>query len=281
MIEVLSGGMYTNIQDMGRFGYRSQGVPVSGAMDQFSAGLSNRLLGNAEEDAVLEITHIGPVLRFTQSTVIAITGAGFSPTYNDVEIPLNTRVHVRPGGVLKFGLPGYGIRAYLAVLGGFQSDYIMGSYSFYEGVTPKASLSSGDVLRISEITSAKEKTTASVKIDRTVFERRYLEVLKGPEFDQLSTSFQEALVTTFATVSSKSNRMAYLLEGFHGLTATEIITAPVQPGTVQLMPSGHCAVLMRDEKTTGGYARVLQLTESAINTLAQKRAGDEVCFKLK
>ncbi|MAP54932.1 biotin-dependent carboxyltransferase family protein [Altibacter sp.] len=281
MVEVLSGGMHTTIQDMGRFGYRAQGVPVSGVMDRFSARLSNKLLGNAEGAAVMEITHIGPVLRFTQPTLIAITGAGFSPTCNDVEIPLNTRVLVAADAVLKFGLPNYGLRAYMAVLGGFQTEYIMGSYSFYEGVTQKTSLTSGDVLPILAIPLAKEKTTASVKIDRTVFENRYLEVLKGAEFDQLSKSFQEKLVRTSAVVSSKSNRMAYLLEGFQGIKASEIITAPVQPGTVQLMPSGHCAVLMRDAQTTGGYARILQLTEGAINILAQKRAGDQVEFYLK
>ena len=82
------------------------------------------------------------------------------------------------------------------------------------------------------------------------------------------------------TVSSESNRMAYILKGWEGFSAQEIITAPVRPGTVQLTPSGQCLVLMRDAQTTGGYPRILQLSEKAINMLAQKQTGTQIAFKL-
>jgi biotin-dependent carboxylase-like uncharacterized protein len=272
--------LYTSLQDLGRYGYRKYGVPLSGAMDSFSAELANRLVGNDPSEAVMEITYIGPVLRFLCQTQIAITGAGFSPTVNNIEIPLNTRIDIAKDSLLKFGLPSYGMRAYLSVAKGFISEKVLDSFSFYDGITSKQTIASGDFLEISPITEFQDNVTASVKVRKTYFSSVTLEVTPGPEFHLLSKLFQQEICETKGIIQTESNRMAYLLKGFEGFSAHEIITAPVQPGTVQLTPSGKCVILMRDAQTTGGYARILQLTEAAINVLAQKRAGEQVQFKL-
>ncbi len=281
MVEVISSGLYTSIQDLGRFGYRRFGIPVSGAMDSYSAKLANRLLGNSETDAVMEITFTGPVLKFHSSTQIAVTGAGFSPTINDSEIPLNSRVEINTGSILKFGLPSYGMRSYLSVLGGFQTENVLDSFSFYNGITNEGKLRKGDVLLISN--SEKPQLTASVKIkiDKTNFSNSEIEVWKGPDFEKLSIEIQQKILSTKLIVMPESNRMAYLLTGWEILSTAEIITAPVRPGTVQLTPSGQCIVLMRDAQTTGGYARILQLDENSLNRLGQKRSGENVVFKLQ
>ena len=280
MIDVLSGGLFTTIQDLGRVGYRKYGVPVSGAMDDYSARLANRQVGNKRSNAVLEITFIGPVLRFTSSTEIAITGAGFSPTLNNQEVPLNTRLQIDKNSILKFGLPNYGLRAYLSVSGGLQTEKILGSYSYYRGITIKSTVETGDQLPIIEHTYAPERITSSVKIKRSHFSNQQIEVFKGPEFDQLPKEYQERLLNTNVVVLAESNRMAYMLSGFENISAKEIITAPVRPGIVQLTPSGKCIVLARDAQTTGGYARVLQLTERGINALVQKKANEFIHFSL-
>ncbi len=280
MIKVISGGLYTSVQDLGRFGQREFGVPLAGAMDSYSARLANRLVGNSSDAAILEITHIGPVLHFTDKTEIAITGAGFSPTLNDDEIPLNTRILVQGDSTLKFGLPGYGMRAYLAISGGFSSEMSMGSYSQYQGITLKDTIENGDILMVQSFEKKTERVTASVKVSRERFTSEKLEVYKGPDFHLLSKYLQKSLLESALAVSSESNRMAYFLKGWEDFSANEIVTAPVQPGTVQLTPSGQGIVLMRDAQTTGGYARVLQLTEKSINRLAQKLANAAVKFKL-
>lgn len=280
MIKVVSGGLYTSIQDLGRFGYRKLGVPLAGAMDSYSARLANRLVGNNKDMAIMEITHIGPVLDFAVKTEIAITGAGFSPTLNNYEIPLNTRILVQKNSILKFGLPGYGMRAYLSISRGFSSEKVLGSYSQFPGITVKETIENGDILNVQPFEGISEKVTASVKISRERFISEELEVYRGPEFDQVSKLFQKNIQELGLIVSSESNRMAYILKGVENFSAKGIITSPVQPGTVQLTPSGQCIVLMRDAQTTGGYARVLQLTEKSINRLAQKLAGAPVKFKL-
>ncbi len=280
MVEVLSGGLYTSIQDLGRYGYRRNGVPLSGAMDRYSARLANRLVGNTKQEAVMEITHIGPVLHFKNKTEIAITGAGFTPTLNDVEVALNTRTYVPKDSILKFGLPGYGLRAYLSVFGGFNTEKKLGSYSQYFGITKKETIEKGDSLAIIPYEGKPYRATASVKISKDFFSSNSIEVFTGPDYRLLSKVLQKKILETKVTVTSESNRMAYILKGWEKFSAKEIITAPVQPGTIQLTPSGQCLVLMRDAQTTGGYARVLQLTESSINRISQKQAGTALHFKL-
>jgi biotin-dependent carboxylase-like uncharacterized protein len=280
MIEVLSGGLYTSIQDLGRFGFRRMGVPLSGVMDSYSAKLANKLVGNSNREAVMEITHIGPVLKFNVKTEIAVTGAGFSPTLNNVEFPLNTRIYIPENSIVKFGLPGYGLRAYLAVSGGFKAEKVLNSYSQYHSLTKKETLEKGDKLEIAKFEGSPAKITASVKVARSHFTNDVMEVFPGPEFGWLSKQFQKKIMAVKLTVAPESNRMAYFIRGLEDFSAKEIITSPVQPGTVQLTPSGQCLILMRDAQTTGGYARPLQLSESAINVLSQKRTGQEFKFKL-
>ena len=279
MIKVLSSGLYSSIQDKGRWGHRKSGVPLSGVMDRVSAILANTLLGNDIYAPLMEITQTGPVLQFMEATQISITGAGFTPTLDNVEIPLNKRVRVDKDSTLKFGLPSYGVRGYLAIRGGFISENVLGSFSYYPSVTSRAKLHKGDTLYFNELSSGNGKITASVKNNVSHFEDEILEVFKGPEFDDLSEEIQQTITSYKLKVLPQSNRMAYILEGLEGLSAKEIITAPVQPGTVQLTPSGQCAVLMRDGQTTGGYARILQLSESAISKMSQKSAGSTVRFK--
>ena len=280
MIEVISGGLYTSIQDLGRFGYRRNGVPLSGAMDSYSARLANRLVGNSNQEAVMEITHIGPVLHFTTKTEIAITGAGFTPTLNDFEIPLSTRTFVPEDSTLKFGLPGYGLCAYLSVSGGFVSERKLDSFSQFYGITQKETIEKGDVLTVNAFEGDPFNVTASVKVPRLHFSSDEIEAFRGPDYYLLPEAIQNKLLETKVTVTSDSNRMAYLLTGWEDFSAEGIITAAVQPGTVQLTPSGQCIILMRDAQTTGGYTRVLQLTERAINRISQKQAGATLKFKI-
>ena len=118
-IDVLSAGFYTTIQDQGRKGVRSFGIPVSGAMDQLNADLGNKMLGNSLNAAVLEITMTGPKLLFNHSANICITGADMSADINGRAVKTNIGVTVEKGEILKFGKLKYGFRSYLCIKGGF------------------------------------------------------------------------------------------------------------------------------------------------------------------
>ncbi|MFT7073181.1 biotin-dependent carboxyltransferase family protein [Patiriisocius sp. Uisw_017] len=280
MIKVISSGFYSTLQDGGRFRHRAVGIPLSGAMDLQSFELANKLVGNLENATVLEITASGPVLFIEMDVSIAITGAAFSPTINGVNIPSNSLQFVKRGSTLKFGRLASGMRAYLSIKGGFKAEKVLGSYSQYAQITQKRTIVKGDTLDAGNETFISEANYAT-GFNLLEYDNDTLQVFKGPEFGQLPDAIQSSIENVQLTILPQSNRMAYLLSGFDNtFQVPEIITSPVQPGTVQLTPSGSCAVLMRDAQTTGGYARILQLSRESINILAQKRPGEKVFFQL-
>jgi len=280
MIKVLKAGIYTTIQDLGRFGYRNQGVPVSGSMDSISASFANALLNNNANDALIEITLSGPKLLFTNATNIVLTGAEMSPQLNEVPIQ-NYRVYkVVDGDVLSFGELKKGLRSYLAVHGGLDSETVLNSKSFYEDITSQWCLKKNDVLSFKSGIHEIENHESSIKHSHQFYDTEILEVFKGPDLELFSSVEQEKIVSGSYTVSKDNNRMGYQLEEISVVHSKSIITSPVLPGTIQLTPAGKLIILLKDAQTTGGYPRVLQLTEKSISILAQKNVGDKLYFDL-
>ena len=278
MVNVINPGIYSTIQDLGRFGFQNYGVPISGVMDNYSAKLANNILNNDENDAVLEITIKGPTLKFQTNAVICLTGADLSPKINNVPTVNFKPILIKKGDVLSFGRLNHGVRCYLAVLDGFQTPLVMKSRSMYKNVTDSFVLNKNDVLPIKKI--SKELDFNPIEFNNDYFETEVIEVYKGPEFDKLSEDEQNKLLTQRFTISKNNNRMAYQLNELLENKLQPIITSLVMPGTVQLTPSGTLIILMRDCQTTGGYPRVLQLSEQGNNTLAQKFTNNTIEFKL-
>lgn len=280
MIKVLKPGIYSSIQDRGRFGFRHLGIPLAGTMDSFSANIANSLLNNKLTNSVMEITMQGPTLEFFVSTKIAISGANISPKINNVSI-LNNKVYtINKGDVLSFGILITGFRCYLAVLGGFLEENILNSKSYYAGITSRMKLNKNDRIAIS-IQNFKSFDSKGILTNQTpFFETDILEVFPGPEYDMFSKQQQNKLLSTKFNVSSKNNRMGYRLRETVLKHSISMITSPVIPGTIQLTPEGKLIILMKDSQTTGGYPRVLQLSEKSIAILAQKTTNDSVKFKL-
>ncbi len=281
MIRVLQPGLFTSIQDLGRFGYRNLGIPVSGTMDRISAGFANALLNNHQNDAVLEITLQGPILEFTHPTTIIITGAEMAPKINNKAI-LNYKLYkIKIGDILTFGQLTKGLRCYLGIIGGFKTEKVLKSRSFYAGITSKGYLQKNDTIEyIEEIVNNNKGTNPVINNKIQFFETTEIDVFKGPEFELFTAKELEKLLSNVHTISNKSNRMGYRMEETMVLHNKSMITSPVLPGTVQLTPSGQLIILMKDAQTTGGYPRVFQLTEKSIAIMAQKKAGDIININL-
>lgn len=278
MLKVLKSGFFVTIQDLGRFGYRDIGVPVSGAMDAISVKKANLLLENDPNDAVMEITMTGPTLQFEEPTYICLSGAHIAATLNNQPVENYQVVKVNKGDILSYGRLDDGFRAYLAVKGGFQTEMVLGSRSQFVPVTLKKRLKDGDEVNYGEIHSY-DPIISEVKIEEH-FHKDYLEVHKGPEFSLLSDEqWAEVFSKTF-TVSKENNRMAYQLSELITGHSHSMLTSGTLPGTVQFTPAGRLIILMKDGQTTGGYPRILQLSEDSICTLAQKKLGDKLTFKL-
>ncbi|WP_416442953.1 biotin-dependent carboxyltransferase family protein [Leeuwenhoekiella sp. A16] len=279
-IEVLSPGFYSTIQDLGRFGYAKFGVPQSGVMDSFSAKKANLLLNNKQDAAVLEITMTGPVLKFHATCYFALSGAKFLTELNDVAIENDKAYFAAKGSVLRFKSIVNGFRSYLAIKDGFLSDVKLESRSMYDGITDTVRLKKGDHLSV-QAQEYKNQKSARVSFRESGIFKPGIEVFTGPEWKQIPETIKQRFLLDTFTVSKTGNRMAIQLDEKLPNNMQGIITGPVVPGTVQLTPAGKLIVLMRDCQVTGGYPRVLQLTEMAINTLAQKRPGDLINFKFK
>jgi len=277
MLNILKSGFFTTVQDVGRFGYRNKGVPVSGAMDEIAVKELNKLLGNKATDALLEITMTGPKLEFLSATTIVMGGANFGAKLNGIPIENYHCYSIAKGDVLDYGRVKSGVRGYLAIKGGILSNQVLGSKSFYFPLTPNQCLKNGGILEY--------ETLAKFINQQSDFNSSYLienelVVFKGPEYSMLTDRQLGQLFGRDFTVAKENNRMAYQLEEKITSHKTSMLTSATLPGTVQLTPAGKLIILMKDGQTTGGYPRILQLSDRAISILAQKKAGDKLSFKM-
>ncbi|WP_152287842.1 5-oxoprolinase subunit C family protein [Flavicella marina] len=284
MIEVVKSGLYTTIQDVGRFGFQKYGMPVSGVLDKDAFRLANWLVGNAINEAVLEITLTGPVLRFHKEVVIGITGADMQPKIDGKLVEMNSAIKVSKNSMLSFGKLKNGCRTYLSVSGGFDVVHEMNSKATYDyaklgGLNGQA-LAAGDSLLLGNVDASFEEKKVPVHLVQNSYSTMPVRVIEGPEFHLLSKAGKEVLFTCGFTVGSASNRMGVRLNEVVELDlGSEMISSGIVQGTVQLPSSGMPIVLLADAQTTGGYPRVLNVIKADLSILAQQKPGDKIRFR--
>ena len=277
MIKVIKAGLFSSIQDLGRKGYAAYGVPLSGVMDSQSAHIVNLLLCNSPECAVIEMTLIGGTYEFLEPTSIALSGAEVEVKLNNTIVKHNKPIHVNKGDMLSVGAFKKGCRLYLGIKNGIQVPSIMNSKSYYNSISPEYKLSNGMLLKMS--LNPFNINVKHAKLKGVDLDTQVLKVYPGPEYDLLTNELKNNLLSYSFTIG-QNNRMGYYLNENVENNLASILTSSVLPGTVQLTPSGQLIVLMKDAQTTGGYPRVLQLSDSALNILSQKRKGNTIKFVL-
>lgn len=299
---VLRPGLLTTVQDLGRHGYQKDGILVSGAMDAVALRTANLLVGNVEEAAGLEISLLGPRIRFEADHLLALTGANLSPTIEGRPVGLNRPVWVRAGTELAFGAPVLGSRAYLAVAGGLDVAPVLGSRSTYlragfGGLHGRA-LQAGDVLPVAAPTPIGQQLSRAVASTRGAATwaqaswhatpqpyppqvPQRIRAIAGPEYEQFSISSQQAIWEQDFTVTPQADRMGYRLQGpaLVRTTDAELLSSAVTFGTVQVPASGQAIVLLADHQTTGGYPRLVQVITADFSALAQLRPGQLFRFE--
>mgnify|MGYP001219006763 CR=1 FL=1 len=280
-------GLFTTVQDLGRWGYQRFGMPVAGAMDVFSYRLGNCLVGNIPPLASLEITLTGPELDFQDRCVCAITGADFEVHVDGVEIALNRRFVVRSGQHMWFGRLRSGARAYLAISGGFDVPLVLGSRSTHVasgigGVDGRA-LRAGDLLKLGRVPDSVlppvMSATPRVKLPKGGSKVR---VLTGPHsqiFDSVST---KGFVQSRYRITGESDRMGYRLAGdpIPPSDSANVISTAVPVGSVQVPSDGLPIVLMADHQTTGGYPRIATVISADLPVLGQLKVSDWIEFEV-
>jgi antagonist of KipI len=282
-VTVLSPGLFTTIQDEGRWGYQADGVPVSGALDVVSHRIANAAVGNDRRAAAIEVTLQGTELRFDARAAIAIAGADLGATLDAAPMPMGTGVVCHAGSVLRLGQRRAGARAYVAIDGGVDVPPVLGSRSTHVlsalGGVGGRPLRAGDVVALGAGTPG---------LPRRVTRRRMpsggarLRVIAGPHDQRFPAAAIDALHHTRFTISPQSNRMGYRLTGgapLRRLTDDEMISDATFAGGVQVPPSGDPILLMADRQTTGGYPQIATVISADLPLAAQLAPGDWIEFE--
>lgn len=289
-IRVQKPGLLDTLQDRGRYGYQQSGINPGGVMDLSAMRIANMLVGNDPATAVLEMHFPAAVLLFETTTLIALSGADFSPEVEGREVPLHQPVLVKKGAVLQCKKQRKGARMYLAVAGGFVAEQWLHSASTQLQV--KAGGFAGRALQKQDSLLLKHANRYSLPEPLQVFEtlpwradidgvyhEGPIRCIAGNELDDDS---RQLLTDSVFQISRDSNRMGYRLQGppLPSNLRDELVSTAVTRGTMQLLPSGQLIVLMADHQTTGGYPRLAHVTSADLPVLAQKQAGEEFSLQL-
>jgi urea carboxylase len=294
--EVLSAGTQTSVQDFpGRLGYWAVGVPPSGPMDSRALRLGNRLLGNDEGAAALEITMSGPLLRFNTDAVIAVTGAEIPLSIDGVNQPMNTALLIKAGSTLTLGtIAGSGARSYLSIRGGIQVPDYLGSKSTFTlgqfGGHGGRALRAGDVLHLLPLTDTNSGAQLPTELCPALPAVRELRVIYGPHGapEYFTPGYVDRFLATDWEVHFNSSRTGVRLigpkpewvrdsGGEAGLHPSNIHDNPYAIGAVDF--TGDMPVILGpDGPSLGGFVCLVTIIEADLWQLGQLKAGDKVRF---
>ena len=287
-LEITEPGIFTTVQDRGRYGYQRFGVPVSGALDEFALRVANALVGNDEDAAGLEMTVLGPGITFLVDTWIAVTGADLSPRLQDEPLPPWQSVEVTRGSELTFQGMRDGMRAYLSVAGGIDMPLVMGSRSTY--VNAGFGGLEGRALRKGDVVSTLPLGPRATFVPRGLPESHkvpvygdshVIRVVLGPQHRAFGSEGIATLLESTYKISLDSDRMGCRLEGppIGHETGPDIVSDGNPPGAIQVPRDGTPTVLLADRGTTGGYAKIATVISVDLGRLAQAVPGQTVTFR--
>jgi len=288
-LRIISPGIMTSVQDLGRYGYGRFGVAPGGALDSFSLRVANLLVGNSEDQACLETMLLGPGLMALTDLVIAVTGGDLQPKRNKQPIEIWRSYAFKRDDVLSFGQPVSGFRAYIAVGGGIDVPPVMGSRSTnlpsgfggHEGRT----LNKDDVLV--SAAPARRLDCAGRRFYPHGIPRHSnqwkLRVLWGPQDDHFTKERRQTFLDGIYTMSQNSDRTGIRLEGpqvqCKPNIAASIISEGVIAGSIQIPGDGKPIIIL-GETVTGGYRKIATVVAADLPSLGQIKPGDSIQFEL-
>jgi len=261
--KVVNSGIFDTIQDLGRFGFQQYGMPVSGVMDSCALRIGNRLLGNKEKEAGIEINTPGLSLEVLNQTAIAVTGANFNPTINNSPAPIWEVLKVKKGDIISFNQIKSGCRSYLLVVGGIDLPIILGSKSTYIrgkiGGLKGRPLKKADIINIGK-TNQELQNIIGRKVPANnlpnYHEENEIRVVLGPQDDYFTKDGLHTFLNSSYEITVNSDRMGYRLKGpkIKSKNGSDIITDGIPLGSIQVPRNGMPIIMLADRQTTGGYA---------------------------
>lgn len=288
-LTVRDPGLYTTLQDLGRFGSQRFGVPVAGALDTVALRLANAVVGNPPGMAALEILVAGPTLEIDAASVrFALGGTGATIEVLDGgerrTISAWHSVTLERGTVFRIGALPETLCAYLAVEGGYDVRPILGSASTYArsglGGFEGRALRAGDTLPLAR-DSATPGAEHAIATPPDPGRDQPIRLVLGPQNDMFTAGAIETLLTSAYTISNSADRMGVRLDGpaLAHVGSADIVSDGTAPGSIQVPGSGQPIVLLADRQTTGGYPKIATIISTDLPVLARRRPGDRVEFE--
>jgi antagonist of KipI len=288
-IFIIKAGVLDTFQDLGRNGFRKLGINPNGSMDKTAARLLNILLGNNENEAVLEMHFPASDIQFEEDSIFAIGGAEFGAKLNDKPINNWQIQTAKKGDKLTFTNKILGNRCYLAIKGGYKIEKWLGSSSTnltaeiggFEG----RKLAKDDRIGLNskfKIQNSKSPIRLAPSIIPRYSKSPTVRIVSGAEYQDLTALSEQEFLSQNYKITQDSNRMGFRLKGkqLHLLYQKELVSSAVNFGTIQLLPDGQIIILMADHQTTGGYPRIAHVVEQDLPLVAQLGDGDNIGFHI-
>jgi len=285
VIQVQAPGLFTTVQDLGREGFGPMGVSPSGAADPMSLRLGNRLVGNAEGAAALEMTLLGGAFLFPDGAIVALAGSDFGASLDGAPVGSWISLEARPGQTLRLGPTRSGARCYLCVQGGIAVKPFLGSASTHVlsglGGLEGRPLRKGDILNIGSASPSLRKRTIAPKALERLSPSKVLRVTPGPQSDWFPESSQLLFYSVAYRVTEESNRMGLRLEGppIPENSGGRMISEGVSLGAIQIPHGGQPIILFVEQQTTGGYPKIANVISADLHSVGQLRPRDEIRFE--
>jgi len=295
-VNVISTGILTTIQDLGRPGYYHLGIPIGGAMDRLAMRAANMLVGNPEDAAGLETVFMGPELEFTEDATVAVCGADLPAKVNGTEQPGWTAFDVKAGDVLSFDFLRGGARGYIAISGGIatppalgsRSTYAIGALGGYEG----RALQPGDTLPIgAQKAPGRAGRSVPEALRRGPGQGAELRMLPGLYWHRITEAAQKAFFEDTWKVANEADRMGYRFQGGRAMEFVErqqpfgagsdpsnITDACYPYGSVQVPSGTEPIILHRDAVSGGGYFMIGTIISADMDLIGQLQPNTETRF---
>jgi biotin-dependent carboxylase-like uncharacterized protein len=296
-LRVLAPGPLALVEDLGRPGHAAVGVSPSGALDRGAFGLANRLVGNREAAAGVEILLGGFAVRFEAPAWFAVTGASSRLLLDGRTVDLHTAVHAQAGAELRIAQPAAGMRSYLAVRGGIEVEVVLGSRSCdtLSGLGPRP-VQEGDLLPIGAEPATPVPAIDFVPLVEPGEADVEVRAHRGPRADWFTPAALDAFFTVGWRVSADGDRVGVRLDPprvpahaagaepaasvvLERAVTQELPSEPLVAGAVQVSPDGRPTVLLADHPVTGGYPVIAVVADRSLDAFAQLRPGGTVHFR--
>ncbi len=290
VLKVLTPGLHTTFQDIGRIGYRNVGVPASGPLDRISLRLANVLVGNRADTPVLEILMSGPALEVLADSIrVALTGCHAtievtSRSGRRRRVPAGRSARLTRGDVLQVPVTGDSLCGYLAIEGGVAVPRVLGSTATYVrggfGGHHGRRLQSHDILMLRRTSVAAEGESALPQVQKLDFDQP-IRVVPGPQQDHFTDQALKTLLSSEYTVSRQSDRMGFRLDGpsLEHSGDYNIVSDGIASGSIQVPGTGQPILLMVDNQTTGGYPKIATVISADIPVVGRRKPGQRLRFE--